>query len=119
MSAVTSSKDRKALPPAPQEGKRGASGGSGPSVASSSPAPAPAPQAAVPAAAQASVQVPAASDADPGKRIIAAPPGPKRATRASTGAPIALTAKGSLYKANKDTGEREAVFGCVWWWQDP
>ncbi|CAN0149864.1 unnamed protein product, partial [Ectocarpus sp. 8 AP-2014] len=29
---------------------------------------------------------------------------PKRATRASTGAPIALTAKGSLYKANKDTG---------------
>ncbi|CAM9578847.1 unnamed protein product, partial [Scytosiphon promiscuus] len=28
----------------------------------------------------------------------------KRATRASTGAPIALTAKGSLYKANKDTG---------------
>lgn len=42
------------------------------------------------------------------KRIIGgivSPPGPKRATRASTGAPIALTAKGTLYKAHKDTGE--------------
>lgn len=39
------------------------------------------------------------------KRIPVVHPN-KRATRASTGAPIALTAKGSLYKANKDTGER-------------
>lgn len=44
---------------------------------------------------------------EPKHRIIRTPqsPAPKRATRASTGAPIALTAKGSLYKANKDTGE--------------
>lgn len=64
----------------------------------------------------------AANDGDAaGKRIIgiSAPPGPKRATRASTGAPIALTAKGSLYKANKDTGEspcfnqHPGVFPCV------
>lgn len=40
----------------------------------------------------------------PSKRIIAIS-GPKRATRASTGAPIVLTAKGTLYKAKKDTGE--------------
>lgn len=39
------------------------------------------------------------------KRIGGVTSGPKRATRASTGAPIALTAKGSLYKAHKDTGE--------------
>lgn len=46
--------------------------------------------------------------AAPPKRAARTPPqsAPKRATRASTGAPIALTAKGSLYKANKDTGER-------------
>ncbi|CAN0120180.1 unnamed protein product, partial [Ascophyllum nodosum] len=48
---------------------------------------------------------PGSNDADAvNKRIIGVPSGPKRATRASTGAPIALTAKGSLYKANKDTG---------------
>lgn len=35
--------------------------------------------------------------------------GEKRATRASTGAPIALTAKGSLYRAHKDTGERRST----------
>lgn len=54
------------------------------------------------AAAAASVHEP------PPKRIIRTPAAaaPKRATRASTGAPIALTAKGSLYKAKKDTGER-------------
>lgn len=39
------------------------------------------------------------------KRIGGGTSGPKRATRASTGAHIALTAKGSLYKAHKDTGE--------------
>lgn len=39
------------------------------------------------------------------KRIGGGTSGPKRATRASTGAHITLTAKGSLYKAHKDTGE--------------
>lgn len=45
------------------------------------------------------------------KRIKAnpAPSGPKPATRASTGAPITLTAKGSLYRAHKDTGESDCL----------
>lgn len=41
------------------------------------------------------------------KRIKANPAfgGQKRATRASTGTPIVLTTKGSLYRAHKDTGD--------------
>lgn len=66
--------------------------------------------ASAPQAATTAPAAPAAAvhEQPPAKRIIRtpAPPAPKRATRASTGAPIALTAKGSLYKANKDTGER-------------
>ena len=51
---------------------------------------------------------PAVHEPAPPKRTARTPPqsAPKRATRASTGAPIALTAKGSLYKAKKDIGER-------------
>ncbi|CAN0153260.1 unnamed protein product, partial [Laminaria digitata] len=64
--------------------------------------------AAAAAPAAAAPPIPSAAPHDtgaPNKRIIgmAVPPTPKRATRASTGAPIALTAKGSLYKARKDT----------------
>ena len=73
-------------------------------------APADAGAAAAPAAAAAPPIPSATTPHDggaPNKRIIGmtVPPTPKRATRASTGAPIALTAKGSLYKARKDTGD--------------
>lgn len=43
----------------------------------------------------------------PNKRMKTIPTsaGSKRATRASTGAPIALTAKGTLYQVHKDIGK--------------
>lgn len=48
----------------------------------------------------------------PAAAPAAAAGGAKRATRASTGAPIALTTKGSLYRAHKDTGESE-IYKCI------
>lgn len=58
------------------------------------------------AQAAAEEETPAAHAHAPKRNVRTPAVVPKRATRASTGAPIALTAKGSLYKANKDTGER-------------
>lgn len=57
----------------------------------------------------------AAAAASSNKRIktnTGAAPGSKRATRASTGAPIILTAKGSLYRAHKDAGEAKLSLSC-------
>ena len=80
--------------------------------------------AATTAAAAAAAAAPAAAppipnaaphESAPNKRIIgmAVPPTAKRATRASTGAPIVLTAKGSLYKARKDTGDSLVLFSLL------